>query len=257
MIKLNLASPQARGLVSFIAPSYSSAVIADVARGGALMRTVARGGGSLPTLVGSALGGWGTLFQSQDHYYTDAAFTGIPAAANATIVQWVYIPDTSRLGVFVKVGGGTSGFGLGVGATQTNNSGNNLVGIYEFVRYIASGVAIGTGWHLCGMTVNASGFPTLYLDGRSVYSDTSGTPSAPSAGINVGYSGSINGLPPSGCGFLHGLTYNRALSDAEMRALYDPQTRWDLYYVPGRRVYFDLGATPTGRTSRLSLVGVA
>jgi hypothetical protein len=34
-----------------------------------------------------------------------------------------------------------------------------------------------------------------------------------------------------------GRIYNRALSDEEVRALYDPRTRWDLYRQPPRRVW--------------------
>jgi len=34
--------------------------------------------------------------------------------------------------------------------------------------------------------------------------------------------------------------YSRALSDAEVYALYDPRTRYDLYYQPSRKIYFDI-----------------
>ena len=36
--------------------------------------------------------------------------------------------------------------------------------------------------------------------------------------------------------------YRRAFNAAEVWSLYDPGTRWDLYSVPSRRVYFDVGA---------------
>lgn len=35
--------------------------------------------------------------------------------------------------------------------------------------------------------------------------------------------------------------YNRALSNGEIWALYDQQTRWDLYWQPSTRVFFDVG----------------
>jgi hypothetical protein len=39
----------------------------------------------------------------------------------------------------------------------------------------------------------------------------------------------------------------RALSAAEAWSLYDPRTRWDLYRVPTRRLYVDIGsAAPAG-----------
>ena len=37
--------------------------------------------------------------------------------------------------------------------------------------------------------------------------------------------------------------YHRVFTAAEMWALYDPTTRWDLYAAPSRRVYFDVGAS--------------
>lgn len=36
--------------------------------------------------------------------------------------------------------------------------------------------------------------------------------------------------------------YNRALTDVEWLAVFNQATRWDLYWVPGRRVFFDIGA---------------
>lgn len=36
--------------------------------------------------------------------------------------------------------------------------------------------------------------------------------------------------------------YRRVLSPAHVWSLYDPATRWDLYWVPGRRLYVDLAA---------------
>lgn len=55
-----------------------------------------------------------------------------------------------------------------------------------------------------------------------------------------------------------GAVWNRKLSPAEMWSLYDPRTRWDLYYVPGRRVFFDVGAAAAAaRANRLTLMGVA
>lgn len=38
------------------------------------------------------------------------------------------------------------------------------------------------------------------------------------------------------------LWYDRALNATEAWSLYDPATRWDLYWQPGRRVFFDVGA---------------
>lgn len=42
--------------------------------------------------------------------------------------------------------------------------------------------------------------------------------------------------------------YNVALTPDALWSLYDPATRWDLYWVPSRRVFFDVGgAVATGK----------
>jgi hypothetical protein len=40
--------------------------------------------------------------------------------------------------------------------------------------------------------------------------------------------------------------YARALADAEAREAWDPQTRWDLYWMPSARAYLFLAAVPSG-----------
>lgn len=42
--------------------------------------------------------------------------------------------------------------------------------------------------------------------------------------------------------------YNRFLSDADVWSLYDPRTRWDLYQVRSRRIYFDIAAAAAAST---------
>jgi hypothetical protein len=236
---LNWASPLARSLVAWYPISRSSSVhvVVDSARNQRGLRAA-----SAPPGAVISAGPFGPMLVTQTaEIYTDSAVGGF-SASNATIAQWVYIPDTSRRGVFLKIGGGTSGFALGVGNTQTDNSGNNLIALYEFVRYVNSGVAIGTGFHHIAMTINGSGHPRLFIDGRAVYSDTTGAPSSPSAGINLFYSGSSNGPPPDGCGFIDG-----GLS------LYDPRTRWCLYRSNARRSYLEVAGSVGNRRRRFFL----
>lgn len=104
---------------------------------------------------------------------------------NITMMCWVYLSGTSLKGVFIDIGSNpdgsgynTRGFSLGVGSTTADLNGNNLIGIYNGVRWIATGRAIGTGWHHVAMTINGSSKPTLYIDGVPVYTDTGTNPSA-------------------------------------------------------------------------------
>ena len=51
------------------------------------------------------------------------------------------------------------------------------------------------------------------------------------------------GTAPTGTRVADARFYARCLTATEVWQLYDPVTRWDLYWVPGRRVFFDVGAS--------------
>jgi hypothetical protein len=104
---------------------------------------------------------------------------------NLTMMCWVYLSGTSLKGIFLDVGSNPDangfnikGFAIGVGTTTTDSVGNNLIGVYNGIRWIPSGKAIGTGWHHIAMAINGTSKPILYLDGVQVYADASTNPSA-------------------------------------------------------------------------------
>ena len=103
---------------------------------------------------------------------------------NVTMAMWVNLDSTSEKGAFIKIGsnngcgGGSDGFGFGVGSNNVDTNGNDLIGLYECSRWIDTNTAIGTGWHHLAMTIDESGYPELYIDGASVYSDTIDDPIA-------------------------------------------------------------------------------
>jgi hypothetical protein len=87
--------------------------------------------------------------------------------SSVTLSAWVYLPDTSRKGAFIKVGTGTNGYGIGVGGLYNgvgnwDTAGNLLVGLYENVRWINPGVSIVTGLHHVVMVIDAGGVPSFY-----------------------------------------------------------------------------------------------
>lgn len=51
------------------------------------------------------------------------------------------------------------------------------------------------------------------------------------------------------------MCWNRSLSDAEVYALYEPSTRWSLYWTPSRRAYLDLGAVAAATASASEQTG--
>jgi hypothetical protein len=148
------------------------------------------------------------------------------SSANATISAWAYLNSTSLSGAFMKFGGCDNGYALGVGNSNFNaNPGNELIALYEQTRWIPTGVNIGLGWHHVVLAIDASGHPTIYLDGLSVYSDLLAAPSAPDANQYIG------GYDATSCGFggtlrfFTGLmdevaVWNRALSSTEVLQLY-------------------------------------
>ena len=103
-------------------------------------------------------------------------------SSRISVACWANLGSTSLKGAFIRIGftsgGNNDGLAIGVGATSMDTLGNNVIGGYDGLRWIATGVAHGTGWHHVGMVVDGSGFPIIYLDGKQIYSDSAGTMTA-------------------------------------------------------------------------------
>lgn len=144
--------------------------------------------------------------------------------SSVTIACWVYNPTTNNKGIFVKLGPGTvtygDGYGIGMGSTDANNSGNKLVFIFEYIRWIPTTAVIPTGWHHVAMVIDGSGIPTAYLDGVSAGSYPGSVARAPTAPNWFGaqtagaeqrnFNGSIDDIR----------VYGKALTGGEITALY-------------------------------------
>lgn len=93
-------------------------------------------------------------------------------------------------------------------------------------------------WHHgCGVFAAANS-RAAFLDGRDKGTNTTSvTPSGiNSAQVGTRFSAGARTNYMSGL-IADARVYNRALSDAEVYALYDPRSRWELYYPLGRRTY--------------------
>jgi hypothetical protein len=177
--------------------------------------------------------GNGALFSGSNALYTASVF-GI-GTTNFSMSAWVYIPSTSLSGAFVKVGkdatggGANTGYGMGVGGTQYDNSGNNFILLYEGVRWIGTGTALGTGWHHVVMTVDGSSVPRAYIDGVFINSYSGTGPVAPttysSIGAVVGNSTSnINYKISNGVIVDDVAILSRALTASEVKSIYTSKT---------------------------------
>jgi len=151
------------------------------------------------------------------------SYIAIPVSISAThdftLHCWVYIPSTSQLGTFIKIGDASSGYAIGVGSGTMTSNGNNLIGLYEGVSWLDSATAIGTGLHMVDLVGDSSGHPKMYLDGVQVYSDTSNTPIAPANSAAIGRATGSNRY------FNYGniddvALFNRALTAGEITSLY-------------------------------------
>lgn len=140
--------------------------------------------------------------------------------SNATFSMWVYSSTATNSGMFAHVGVST-GFGIGIGNTQTDNAGSKLIMIYDGARWIPTTTNLSAGsWHHVAMVVDASGIPTAYLDGVSAGSYPGTGVVAPS-----GSNSSIAGIGYAPANYFTGSVddvrlYNRALPLSDILALF-------------------------------------
>lgn len=135
-------------------------------------------------LVAGHIGG-GIQFDGTDDLVSIPTNYGLTATSEVTITTWVYLDTTSKKGAFFKIGT-NNGYGFGVGGSNLGNNGNDLIAIYEYVRWIDTNTTIGTGNHMVTMQVNSSGVPSFYLDGNLVGSYAGSNASNPAAASSIG-----------------------------------------------------------------------
>lgn len=219
-----------------------------------------RGGGCLPDLTGrppAAFAGGPTGSAGMPGGTAAVAFDGssgeavgaVPAGltvANLTLFVWARFSGASLKGCVLKVGGTSSGVGVGIGNSAFESPGVTILGLMEASRWLNSGVNIGDGWNSIGLTTGPTGAGNLWLNGASISSfSASGSDVNPTGSVYVGgytASGAENRHFPGSVG--EARVYARGLTAGEMAALHGQMTAGcpDLYRrVPARR----RGFTPT------------
>jgi hypothetical protein len=114
------------------------------------------------------------LVDGVDQNITVPSLLGI-ATTNITIQLWVKILSLTESGAFVKignegVGAANNGIAIGVGGSTFDGTGNDLIALYEGIRWIDTNSLIGLGWHHVAIAVNGSSVPFLYKDGTFINS---------------------------------------------------------------------------------------
>ena len=150
-------------------------------------------------------------------------------AADQTLAIWFSTTQTSN---FSLAGRNGTSYYLGSQSTTT---------MLWFPIGSSLTVTVRDGWpHLALSTVSGLRGANNYfqgVDGRvSLGGNDGGRPSYTRFGYDSPTGDQLTGT-------IHSIAmWSRAMSDIDIWALYDPATRWDLYWVPGRRVFVDVGA---------------
>lgn len=258
-VVINWDSPQARGLSDLFLGRTGPTVIRR--------RPVSRVGtfASLGRGVQAPLNDVLWEYDQSGGNLSGATFdaTGLSASDALTISAWVYLTQAPGAGrglwelgsanwsLAVTHSLGTNGLmrahvvTTSGGAAQFN-TGDTTTALAAFTPLLATAV-----W-------NPGSGLTLYVNGRSEASNATATTglrdvdamrvyAAPSVAVAAGLEGCLSDLR----------IYRRALTAAEVWALYDPQTRWDLYWQSSTRIIFDIAAVGGGtRPSGMMLLGV-
>lgn len=153
-----------------------------------------------------------------------------------TLSAWVYYTDVSE-GHYI-LGTAASAFDWSYNGTMFSFT---LRGVYGDTATVA--VSLNVPHHIAITRIGTA--LSYYLDGQLVVTNTTsgGAGSAPTALFAM--SSGTAGAAESGAG--NNLTdiryYNRVLTLEEIWSLYDPATRWNLYYQPSPRVFFNVGSS--------------
>jgi hypothetical protein len=164
-----------------LADAVGSATAVDSSGNGATGNVA---GGVTFGQLGPISGNTAALFDGSTGYIAlELVFPGVGnAALGTTVIAWYNMPADNAQGAFITIGNDSAGYSLGVGGGGTwDTVGNELLGVYQNVRWVPSGVFMTPGWHMTALAVDGDGYPHIYLDGQPVYTDTFAGPDAPDA----------------------------------------------------------------------------
>jgi len=238
---LNHLSPQAQGLVAWWPMALPG--------GNTLFDLSGRGfNGALvngPTWGADADGNSVLRFDGSDDYVScgQVSITG-----HITLSVWVSLDALTFHRPFIAKRDDSLSNKVNYAFDKDNNNGE--IRFYwhdgsQYIVYVSTNAALAINrWYHIVATYETGVTPNLYLNGvalnRTVQLGT-GLPAlvANAADTRLGSFVGASGDDQALSGFMRDVRiYNRALSDAEVYALFDPTTRYDLYWELGRRVTF-------------------
>ena len=159
------------------------------------------------------------------------------AASTTAFMNLIIVSDT--------VGNAYFNYGLATLTAGTVHAGTNDNNAETTTTY-----SVNTWNHACGVYNGVASRSAFLNGGGKATNTTSSTPS----GLNLTeLGGFINTYGMLNGRMTHACIWDRALSDTEVWLLYEPKTRWDLYYQPGRKTYSIGAPAAGGRTTRNTL----
>lgn len=191
------------------------------------------------TLVHTAYGRALAFSGSGSYLSFDSRFAiGFGATVPFSLATWFYVevPTHGALNFFGTTSDGSC---VGIGASDLDTDGSDIVGLDQGSAWYPTGFTITSGWHhlvYSARDVGGGSFSADYfLDGILV-ATTGWANGSPQATWKwwLGNEGntSIRNLP---CKILDARLYREYVSIAQVRHLFDPMTRWDLYAGSPRR----------------------
>ena len=239
---LNPRSPQATGLVGWWPMLGDGGIPRDRARHNV---TTLPGGTSNPAWTPASTCGEAMAFDAtNDHLLITGTMLSTSAPFSLAWREMITGTSGTYFARFaLKISGGSAAFTVirsndttnyGVIAWRQATGGNAVKG--PTTPTVAASLNIWKHFAITCTTNAASGTAAdyaLYIDGLPSTTAVAGPLGGPGSTINrIGYDGTYTG---STCQFSDIRIYNRALSAAEVFALWAPQTRWQLYGVPVTR----------------------
>lgn len=230
---LNAASWQARGL-EYWAVTPGNGTIKDMSN----RRRIVAPNGQIPPLLGFTLGGVGNTFSGLSAAMILKNYT---PPNLITVVAWVRGPNGSPS--WSNIVECNRGIGGNFGMWKSGN------GAFYHWRWSAS-ASSDFGTFVSGANTMLVGVfdgtnAKAYQDGLSVLTTASSRAASTNGDTTFGLSGS--GEPFASGGIVVEVRlYNYAWNDMQIWEAYSPETRWDLYWTPSRRVTVD---APTSSTA--------
>jgi hypothetical protein len=161
--------------------------------------------------------GGSILFDGTNDYVSLPLITA--AITNVTLQCWVYLSSASKKGAFMGTGTSANGFCIGVGSGNLDSNGNEIIGLFSGVRFIATSTNYGTGWKFVTLLLNENSVPSIYAGSTFIGSYSGFNPNAATTAATIGAEASNSRFFAGNVA--QAIAYNRALSATEITANFD------------------------------------